>query len=163
DHFTYNAASAPAVINLDVSSGSTGGGTVVTITGTDFGGTTSVRFGSVEAAFTVASGTSIVAVAPAQAAATIDVTVTTPSGTSATSSSEAFTCGAVAAPTVSAVSPAGGDTGGGTLVTITGTNLDTTRGVSFDGITAAFTVVNSTTLFAFAPAHAAGVVDVIVE
>src|SRR5207244_9266102 len=67
------------------------GGSAVAITGTNLGGATSVRFGSVPASsFTVASDTSITAVSPA-GTGTVDVTVTTPSGTSPTSASDRFT------------------------------------------------------------------------
>ena len=58
----------------------------MTITGTDFTGATAVKFGTTAATgFTVNSATSITATAPAGAAGTVDVTVTTPGGTSATS------------------------------------------------------------------------------
>ena len=52
---------------------------------------------------------------------TVDVTVTTPSGTSATSSADQFTY--LAAPTVTGISPTAGPLGGGTVVTITGTGF----------------------------------------
>src|SRR5262249_49495431 len=44
DRFTYAAANAPVVSSLGTSSGSTAGGTSVTITGTDFTGATAVLF-----------------------------------------------------------------------------------------------------------------------
>ena len=47
----------------------------------------------------------------------MDVTVTTPAGTSATSPADQFTY--VAAPTVTGYQPAGGSEAGGTPVTIT--------------------------------------------
>src|SRR5262249_7802062 len=163
DRFTYSAAAAPSISGVSASSGSTEGGDLVTITGSHFLGATEIDFGTVAASsFTVISDDAILAVAPPGDAATIDITVTTPSGTSSTGSADHYTYSAVSTPTVSAVSPASGPTGGGTLVTITGTNLSTTRDVLFDGFSSAFTIANSTTLFSVAPAHAAGVVDVIV-
>jgi hypothetical protein len=65
----------------------------VTITGTEFARFgTSVKFGTVAASsVTVVSPESLTAVAPAQARGTVDVTVTTPDGTSATSSADQFT------------------------------------------------------------------------
>ncbi|HXG19026.1 MAG TPA: LamG-like jellyroll fold domain-containing protein [Methylomirabilota bacterium] len=68
-----------------------------------------------------------------------------------------------AAPTVSSVSPASGPTSGGTSVTIAGTNFATGASVSFGG-TAATTVsvVSATSITATTPAHAAGVVSVVV-
>jgi flagellar basal body rod protein FlgB len=70
----------------------TAGATSVTITGYDFSGATAVDFGATAASsFTVNSATSITAVAPAASAGTVDITVTAPAGTSATSVSDEFT------------------------------------------------------------------------
>jgi hypothetical protein len=65
----------------------------VTITGTEFASSgTSVKFGNAAASsVNVISPQSLTAVAPAQARGTVDVTVTTPDGTSATSSADQFT------------------------------------------------------------------------
>jgi hypothetical protein len=87
------AIPAPTVTRLSPTSGPTTGGTSVTITGTNFSGATLVDFGTVAASsFTVnAAGTQIVATSPAESAGTVYVTVTTASGTSATSSADQFT------------------------------------------------------------------------
>jgi IPT/TIG domain len=65
----------------------------VTITGTEFARSgTSVKFGTVAASsVNIVSAGSLTAVAPAQARGTVDVTVTTPDGTSATGSADEFT------------------------------------------------------------------------
>jgi len=64
----------------------------VTVLGTDFQLGASVKFGSVSAGtVNVLSPEQVTAVAPAQAAGTVDVTVTTPVGTSATSGATKFT------------------------------------------------------------------------
>jgi len=90
DQFTYVAA--PTVTSVSPSSGSTAGGTSVTLTGTGFTSATSVNFGSTPASsFVVNSDTQISAVAPAASAGVVDVTVTSPYGTSATSSADQFT------------------------------------------------------------------------
>lgn len=85
---------APAVTGLSPAGGPLAGGTSVTITGTGFTGATAVNFGSLPAtSFTVTSDTSITATATAPAAAnvgTVDVTVTTPAGTSATSPADHY-------------------------------------------------------------------------
>ena len=60
---------------------------------------------------------------------TVDVTVTTPIGTSPTSSADHFTY--TAAPTVTVVSPTSGPGAGGTTVTVTGTNLTNATAVDF--------------------------------
>jgi len=83
----------PTVIGISPTTGPNTGGTSVTITGTNFNGTTAVYFGGVPAtSFSVVSDSQISAFSPtAPSAQTVDVTVTTPSGTSATSSVDQFT------------------------------------------------------------------------
>jgi uncharacterized membrane protein len=62
----------------------------VTIAGIGFTGATAVSFGSISAkSFTVNSATSITAVSP-KGRGTVDVTVTTPAGTSPTSAADQF-------------------------------------------------------------------------
>jgi hypothetical protein len=121
-----------------------------------------VRFGAATAAsFTVNSATSITAVSTPQAAGTVDVTVTTPGGTSAISAADQFTY--AAPPTVTGVNPNAGPTGGGTSVTITGTNFSGATVVKFAAFTAAsFTVNSATSITAVSPSHEAGTVDVTV-
>ena len=85
DQFTYTNASAPTVTGLSLTGGSSAGGTVVTVSGSNFTGATGVKFGDVWAAFRVLSGGTLVATAPSQAAGTVHLTVMTPSGTSSTS------------------------------------------------------------------------------
>ncbi|HEX3446800.1 MAG TPA: FG-GAP-like repeat-containing protein, partial [Isosphaeraceae bacterium] len=81
----------PTVTGVSPASGATSGGTVVTIAGTNFTGTSYVDFGSVSAlSFTVNSDTSITATAPAEATGTVDVTVYN-SGTSTTNAADSFT------------------------------------------------------------------------
>ena len=60
DQFTYVAAAAPTVTGLSPTSGSTAGGTLVTITGTSFTGATAVDFGTTPATnLTLVNGTTI--------------------------------------------------------------------------------------------------------
>ncbi len=149
----------PSVTAVSPSSGATAGGTSVTITGVSLGGATAVRFGSATAAsFTVDSPTSITAISPA-GSGTVDVTVTTPSGTSPTGSGDRFTYRP--APTVGRLSAKGGPASGGATVTISGTELSGATSVEFGGVPAAqFTLVSATTITAVSPAHAAGTTDV---
>ena len=87
--------------SVSPTSGPTAGGTSVTITGAGLSGATAVNFGGTAAAsFTVNSATSITATSPAEGAGTVDITVTTPTGTSATSASDQFTFVAPGGPTV---------------------------------------------------------------
>ena len=93
DRFTYVPhASPPIVKQIAPAEGPAAGGTVVGLTGKGFTGVTAVAFGAVPASsFTVVSTTSIEAVAPAQTPGTVDVTVTTPNGSSAPSKHDRFT------------------------------------------------------------------------
>jgi hypothetical protein len=81
DQFAY----LPAVTGVEPNSGFTTGGDSVTITGAGFTGATSVQFGTANAAMTVNSDTQITATSPRGSVGGVDVTVTTPAGTSAIS------------------------------------------------------------------------------
>ena len=83
---------APAITGMSPSSGSIVGGTKVTIAGTDFNGTSEVKFGSIPAAsFTVISETEIAAVTPrSKKAGRVDVSVTTIAGTNSATGSGRF-------------------------------------------------------------------------
>ena len=105
---------------------------------------------TVAAGFTVNSDTSITAVSPAAAAGTVDVTVVSAGGTSATSASDEFTF--VAAPSLTSLSPEVGAVTGGTDVTITGTGFSDATAVFFGDTAAGFTVNSDTSIDAFAPA-----------
>jgi IPT/TIG domain len=157
------AASPPTVTSVMRNQGPTAGGTEVTITGTNFtgaNGATAVKFGSSNAAsYTVNSPTSITAVSPA-GTGTVDVTVTTEGGTTPTSSADQFTY--VPPPTVAGVSPTAGPEGGGTSVTVSGTNFTGATVVQFGAANAAsYTVNSATSITAVSPAGA-GAVDVTV-
>jgi plastocyanin len=81
----------PAIKRVAPRKGPDTGETMVTITGTNFTGAEVVKFGSVEAkTFAVTSDTSITAVSPAEAAGTVDVSITTPYGTSVSSHHDHF-------------------------------------------------------------------------
>ena len=145
--FSYTLASAPAVSSLGTSSGSTAGGTVVVISGSNFTGATDVSFGGEPADFEVISATQIEAVAPSHAAGTIHVTVETQAGTSAVSSNDQFTYNAASAPTVTSLATATGTTAGGTLVGIHGTGFIGATGLVFGSVAASFEVVSDTLMW----------------
>ncbi|MCA1683656.1 MAG: IPT/TIG domain-containing protein, partial [Actinobacteria bacterium] len=85
------APSAPDVQSLEPRFGPTTGGTKVLITGYEVGSATKVLFGNRRAtSFTVVGPGQIEAVAPPHAAGQVDVTVVTPSGTTATGTASHF-------------------------------------------------------------------------
>jgi len=87
---------APTVSSVSPSAGPVAGENSVTIRGTNLAGASTVKLGTASAIFTVVSDTQLTATAPPDSAGTVDVTVTTLGGTSATSAADAYTY--VAAP-----------------------------------------------------------------
>jgi hypothetical protein len=87
-----NAAAAPAVTGVSPASGSVAGGDTVTVTGSGFTGATGVSFGTVAASNLIpVSDTQLTVTSSPAAAGTVDVTVTTPAGTSAATPADQFT------------------------------------------------------------------------
>jgi hypothetical protein len=154
-------APAPTVTKVTPVKGAAGGGTSVTISGANFTGTTVVDFGSTSAtSFTVKSSKIILATSPPSAAGPVDVTVTSPAGTSAVSLSDRFTFGP---PTITALSPNGGPTAGGSTVTVTGTGFALgSTATTFKFATTYITSVQCTSITSCTivlPAHKAGTVE----
>ncbi|HSV16483.1 MAG TPA: FG-GAP-like repeat-containing protein [Tepidisphaeraceae bacterium] len=114
---------APTVTSITPTHGPTSGGTSVTITGTNFLHVTAVRFGSFNAtSFTVKSATTIVATAPAESAATVNVTVTNIAGTSPVASADRYTFTSLATlPAPVIFSPGSTAQPGPTITTLTPT------------------------------------------
>ena len=161
DWFTYVAP--PTVTKVSPNTGSTSGGTVVTITGTNFTGATTVLFGTGAGTnLKVVSATQITVDSPVQPAGLHNVYVKTPGGTSAAHEADWFTY--VAPPTVTKVSPASGPTAGGTLVTISGTNFTGATAVLFGtGAGTNLKVVSATQITVDSPAQPAGLHNVYVK
>ncbi len=155
--FTY-VSTAPTVSSVTPASGTTLGGTVVTIAGTKFVRGATVLFGGVPATnVVVSSATSVGATTPAHAAGAVNVTITNPDTQSGTLSS-GFTYVSTA-PTVASVTPNSGPIAGGTIVTINGTNFVAGAMVKFGTLTATnVSVVSGTSITATSPASTAGAV-----
>jgi hypothetical protein len=162
DQFTYLVPPAPVVTELSLSSGSTIGGFRVTLIGNNFSNASAVSFGGTPAGFSVVSDNEIDINTPAQAAGVVDITVTTPSGTSAVSAADQFTYVVPPAPEVTGLSLSSGSTIGGFRVTLIGNNFSNASAVSFGGTPAGFQVFSDNEIVVQAPAHAAGVVDITV-
>jgi plastocyanin len=173
--FTFDVPviAPPALAGIAPTSGSTSGGSVVTITGTGFVSGATVSFGSSAAtAVTVVGPGSITATAPARSAGSVDVVVANPDGQSSRLTGAFTYVGsapppppppAAVAPTVTAIAPASATTAGGTAVTLTGTGFAAGAAVSIGGTAASSVVVASaTSITATTPPHAAGSVDVVV-
>jgi large repetitive protein len=157
DLFAYGGP--PVVSIVGPNTGPVTGGTAVVVAGTGFTGSTGVDFGVLPAtAVTVTSPTTLTAIAPAQGAGSVDITLTTSEGTSAPTPDDLFAYGA---PAVSAISPAVGTLGGGTGVTITGTGFAPGATVFFGGTAATgVSVTSATSITAVSPPGLAGPVNV---
>ncbi|MGW2375376.1 IPT/TIG domain-containing protein, partial [Kitasatospora sp. NPDC001683] len=110
---TYTYGTVPVITSLTPTSGTAG--TSVVINGSGFTGTSSVHFGTASAAFTVLSDGQIQATAPA-GTGTVQVTVTTPAGTS---NGAAFTYTVL--PVITSLTPTSGTAG--TSVVINGSGF----------------------------------------
>ncbi len=156
---------APVITGVTPNSGSTAGGTAVTITGVNLGSATGLSFGSTAATIGTDTATSITTTSPAGAAGTVDVKVTTAGGTSPTgAASDQFTYTTPvgpSAPVVTGISPTFGPAAGGTSVTITGTGFTGATAVNFGAVAATSVTVNSdTSVTAVTPAEASAAVQV---
>ncbi len=74
-------------------------------------------------------GTKVTAVAPAESAGTVNISVTTPGGTATDNNAYTYS-----GPVVTSVSPTSGPATGGKKVTITGTNLGGATSVTFGSV-----------------------------
>ena len=162
DHFSYDLG--PTIQSVRPATGSTTGGEQVTISGSGFSDATAVNFDTAPAGFTIDSANAITAITPAHAVGTIDVTVTTPEGTTPIGAADHYTY-VLVIPVVSSVVFDIGNQAGGAVVTITGNRFSSPAKVYFGANQATnVTVKNSTTIVATSPSGTAGTtVDVIVD
>jgi serine/threonine-protein kinase len=164
------AVTLPAVTGVSPASGSTMGGTTVTITGTGLSGATVVRFGGVAGTVTADSATQLTVTSPpstgitttavitagsgaqitATGAGTVDIAVTTPAGTSHPTAADHYTYTAPR-PAVTGLAPDGGTTAGGTTVSIAGTGLAGATSVRFGTGAAIITADSSTQITVTSP------------
>ncbi len=149
----------PAIKAIAPAHGPLAGGTTVIISGKNLGGVTSVLFGSTpSSSVTPVTQHEILAQSPA-GVGTVDITVTTASGTSATGSADQFTY--VTTPTIQKITPRVGGTLGGNRVTIVGAGFTGATSVSFGSLAAtSFAVQSDQEIVAITPAEPMGNVDV---
>lgn len=142
----YTILPTPAITGFTPAQGPVG--TRVTVNGSNFLGTVGVSFnGTAATTATLVSATRITAVVPAGAASG-PISVTTSGGTSTSSAN--FTV--LPPPAIVSLNPTIGPAG--TIVTITGTNLTGATSVTFNNVSAAFSVVSNTEITATVPATA---------
>lgn len=129
----YQADQAPgvlAVTGLKPASGLVAGGQRVAVTGSGFTGATVVKFGTVPAPDLAVSGdTHLTVTSPAaNAGRAVNVTVTTPKGTSATSAKDQFTYDA---PVLTGVKQANGPAAGAQSVAVAGSPAADVAGLMY--------------------------------
>jgi hypothetical protein len=153
---------APTVVGIVPASGSTAGGTEVTISGANFASGATVSIGGVAATnVRVSSSTTILATTGAHPAGAAEVTVSV-NGQSSTLS-PGFTYVTTPPPTITSIAPLSGTTAGGTTVTVTGTNFAAGATLTIGGAAAtAVAVASPTSLQAVTPARPLGAADVVV-
>ena len=133
---SFTVVPSPAISSFSPVSGPVG--TKVTINGSGYAGTVTVKFnGTASSSVTLVSSVQLAATVPTGATTGL-ITVTTAGGTATTGT--AFTV--LAVPSISSFTPTSG--GVGTSVTLTGANLLGATAVKFNGTTATFTVISST-------------------
>lgn len=155
------AGDPPSISGIDPTQGPAGGWTEVQIDGQGFTGTTSVKFAGVDCpSFTVNSGTSITAVAPAGTLFSLaDVTVQDAEGSDTLI--QAYFYSFDPSPSITTVTPNQGDMVGGTRVEVSGPSVVGVTDVQFDGVSGTdVEVTSATTLGVTTPAGVEGPADV---
>ena len=156
--YTYIGTNpAPTVTSITPNSGTTGGGTTMTITGTGFlSGAIVSLDGTAASGVTVVNNTSITATTPAHAVGAVNVVVTNTDAQSGALTNGYTYIGSNPAPTVTSITPNTGTASGGTTVAIAGKGFLAGATVSFGGPAASnVVVVSSTSITANTPSHAA--------
>lgn len=157
---------AATISTITPATGNSLGGTAVIITGSNLATTTtsSVKFGGTAASsVVVVSDTTITCTAPVHAVGVVDVALTTYGGTVTKTGGFTYALGSAPLPAVSPLSPNVGSTAGGVTMYIFGSFLTGISSVTFGGVAAtAVTFYTDTFIGCKTPAHAAGVVDVVV-
>jgi formylglycine-generating enzyme required for sulfatase activity/subtilisin-like proprotein convertase family protein len=154
-HWGQTPWAQPGLTSVSPTTGPAAGGTLITLTGTNLLGATGVTVGGVAASSVqVINATTVTAVTPAGTAGAKPVSVTTAGGTATLASAFSYL---PPAPTLGSVSPTTGPTAGGTLITLTGTNLTGATGVTVGGVACtSVQVVSATTVTAVTPAGTVG-------
>ena len=152
------AYSAPATItSVSPITGTTLGGTTVTISGTNLSNASTVTFGGTSGTIVSKNATTIVVTTPARSAGASEVAIVTPASRVARANGYTFVAPPLA--TITTVSPTFGSALGGTLVTITGTAMSDVTEVKFGTTAATIVSKTATSVIVTAPAVTAGVVS----
>jgi hypothetical protein len=162
----YTYVAPPTVAQVQPTSGSTAGGTLITITGTFLrqGATVSVGANACAMVNVAMGGTTITCNVPAGTAGPVALTVTNPDGQVGLLNNAFTYLAPIPPPVVTGVTPSFAATTGGTQVTIQGSGFQAGATVRFGAIASnAVTVVSPSAIIATAPGVASvGAVDLTV-
>ena len=159
DHYTYTPA-PPSVTLVSPSEGEAARTKTITILGNNLVGVTAVHFGAVSVPFTAKKGKVKATISASAVLGTVDVTVTTGEGTSATSAADDYTF-TPEKPVVEGLEPLSGPAAGGTSVRVRGEGFLEAERVNFDALqpgfepapAEGFEVINDTELIAVSPPY----------
>jgi len=159
--FTVTVTRVPAIAKVAPASGPAGSVKAVTITGSKLATISSVHFGALAAvSFEAKSDTTIVALAPAAGPSVVDIVLSGPGGTSATSAKDRYKY----APIITTLTPSSAPAAGGSTVSVGGSGflVGGSATVFKFGTTKSPHVICSTTISCTVqvPARALGTVDV---
>jgi hypothetical protein len=154
--------STPTLTGVAPQAGPEAGGTLVTLTGTDFRQGATVTFGGLAASFVqVHSEIMVTCTTPAHAAGMVKVVITnTDSGSASLTDGFVYEADNPGTdPIIHTISPAWGTVLGGTQVMVTGLNFHADVKVLLDGVEMLLTQKSSSQLRFTTPAHARGPVS----
>lgn len=154
DFALVGVVTVSTVTSVSPATGSTAGGTAVTITGTSFSGSPSVTFGGVAAtSVVVVNSTTITCVTGVHAAGLVTVAV----GSATLANGYTY----VVPPVLTSLTPIVGTKRGGTVVMLTGTGFTGATSVLFGSTAGVGLMISSdTSITVVTPAHVGALVDV---
>jgi uncharacterized repeat protein (TIGR02543 family) len=155
-----DCADNPTITSISSTSGQTTGGTSLVITGTNLTGTRGVKIGTFNATIETVTSTSVAIKTAAGTGTTLPIHLVSGSGWLTTASPIVYSYNPP--PTVSSLNVTSGITAGGTITTITGTNLLNVSSVTVGGVSATLGANSQTTQAITTPSTTVGAKDIVI-
>lgn len=158
------AAANPTFASIVPGTGSTAGGTAVTITGTNFLSGATVHIGGAAATnVVVVNSTQITATSPTGSQGSANILIVNPDNTAVTATAAYFFTAPAGILSLTSIDPASGGAGGGQLVNVYGTGFQSGLTITFGGIAStSVTVMSASTLLVRTPSGLSGTLAVTV-
>jgi uncharacterized repeat protein (TIGR02543 family) len=151
----------PTITSISTSSGSTGGGTSVVISGTNLTGTRGVKIGTLTAAIETVTATTVAIKTTAGTGTNLPIHLVADGGWVSSVSPIVYSY-VVPPPTFTSISVTAGPLAGGTTTVITGTNLESATAVTVGGAAATRGANTSTSLTITTPSRTFGAKDIVI-